>query len=648
MDYNSCCFATATGLTQETNVDITGTSNILFDNILFYSNMNYIYTSNSSNINYKFTSNNLKTNNNEAINNLIYNSNVFSNQILSYINSNSESNHIYFNNYDGNTKINADGVLEVYHTSNFLIFGDYSQWYNVEDKITSNIIETNLIKFDLGILQTAISSLSGFISTIQSEVSALEANDLAMATSLVIIEQQIEGINAVIAGLDFSLNSLYPLEIIEKNIQLNYNTEQFNLLSSNLNIKSITQNVPANRPTYTNGILNIVDDNTAYIKYIENGTITFPTNVNVDILLVGAGGNGGAGVYSGGGGAGEVIYKTSYAITAGTYNIQIGQTSSVFADRTTKIYQGATTLINAKGGGDGGFYDVIQETYFNYYLYKSVVGRVNNSADYNLNQGTNRIVFDKGTITINGVIDRTYPLITPQPIYWFRFDTNYFLTNLGSVGPIGDLTNVNGVVDTTNYIKGSSSVYLNSFNSSYLSIDGINRNFRTLQSTTGFSISFWTLLKSNNNMSSFIFNIDNGINRNRFISIGKFKQYLQFEVQYDNNFQFLRTDADLINIFNNSWYFITINFLTNNDINFYINNELKGTLNFILPNSNFTRFFIGGVQYNYFDGNVDDFRVFPSALTSNEIKELYLGSIIVNSTPTSGGSGGGSGGLTQS
>jgi len=645
----SCCgFENATGISNEGG-DFTTTSNVLYSEILINSNLCFSnssnYTSNSSNFLFDYSSNNSNSlyNNTESTSNDFFN---FSNQIKGWINSNEDSNYIYFNN-SNNTIINSNSELYVYHTSNFLIPFDESKYWSVEDKLTSNIIETNLIKFDFSLLQSAITSLTSFISTIQSEVSALEASDVAMAASLVIIEQQIEGINAIIAGLDFSLNSLYPLEIIDKNIQLNYNTEQFNLTSSNLNIKSITQNIPANRATYTNGILNIINDTTAYIKYIENGSITFPLNTIIDILLVGAGGDGGGGFYSGGGGAGEVIYKTSYNINAGTYSIQIGQQSLITNDRISKIYQGGTNLILAKGGGDGGFYDKIIDSVYNYYLYKSVIGRVNNTNNFTLIQGGNKIIFSKGYIEINGVKDKSYPLLSTSPIYWYKFDVSAFLINNGVYGGAGDLTNTNASIDTTNFIKGTSSVYFNSFNNAFLSAN-VSLNLRYLQTTNGFSISFWTLLKPTNNVSSWILNIDNGINRTRFLAIGKYKQYLQFEVQYDNDYQYIRTDDDLINLYNNSWYFITLTFATNNDIKYYINNELKGTINFIFPNSNLTRFFIGGLPDNYFNGNVDDFRFYTSCLTLDEIKELYQGSIIINSLAQSGGSGGGAGDVSQS
>ena len=74
------------------------------------------------------------------------------------------------------------------------------------------------------------------------------------------------------------------------------------------NNNSLFQNAPANVPSFTNGTLTNISANDYYIQFTQNGTINIPFNVTCDVLVVGAGGNGGTGAYSGGGGAGEVVY----------------------------------------------------------------------------------------------------------------------------------------------------------------------------------------------------------------------------------------------------------------------------------------------------------------------------------------------------
>lgn len=264
------------------------------------------YIDTGSNNNYQFSSNILYNYLSSNLNNA-YNT---SNDITKWINSNIDG--VYFNDKPTQTRINSNGFLNVYHTSNILVPEEPSAWWNVEDKITSNIVQLNINKFELSLLTTAINGLTTLISTINATIATLEASDVALTVSVGLIESQIQTINAILDDLQSGLNYDAPLEINEKTVKLNYNTEQFNLINgSNLNINSITQAIPANRLTYTDGILNQINNSNAYIKYTENGTITFPVSTIVDFLVVGAGGRGGAGFYSGGGGGGEVIYKSN-------------------------------------------------------------------------------------------------------------------------------------------------------------------------------------------------------------------------------------------------------------------------------------------------------------------------------------------------
>ena len=73
-----------------------------------------------------------------------------------------------------------------------------------------------------------------------------------------------------------------------------------------------------------------------------------------DLLIVGAGGNGGTGASSGGAGAGEVIYYPNFPLRNGTLNINVGVSSTTPSNRISSITHTSGTQISAKGGGDGG------------------------------------------------------------------------------------------------------------------------------------------------------------------------------------------------------------------------------------------------------------------------------------------------------
>jgi hypothetical protein len=130
------------------------------------------------------------------------------------------------------------------------------------------------------------------------------------------------------------------------NVNQSYNLKGINIpfsFYSNTNI--IASNASLNFITGTNF---------GYYSFLTNGSISFPQATNCDILVIGAGGNGGNGRFSGGGGSGEVISYTSYPFSAASYNIQIGQTSFNSNLRLSQIILNGSSIIKALGGGNGG------------------------------------------------------------------------------------------------------------------------------------------------------------------------------------------------------------------------------------------------------------------------------------------------------
>jgi hypothetical protein len=53
-------------------------------------------------------------------------------------------------------------------------------------------------------------------------------------------------------------------------------------------------------PSYTNGFFSNLSNNYGYILFTSNSSITFHNDTNCDLLVIGAGGRGGIGYYSGG------------------------------------------------------------------------------------------------------------------------------------------------------------------------------------------------------------------------------------------------------------------------------------------------------------------------------------------------------------
>jgi hypothetical protein len=151
----------------------------------------------------------------------------------------------------------------------------------------------------------------------------------------------------------------------------NYSLKSSNIQCSQLVVNNnsvIDKTYKNTNITATNASLlyNTIDNNYATYLFKNNGNINFPKATNCDVILVGAGGKGGLNSYSGGGGAGELIYYQNYPFNDTTYDITIGtaNTNSI-NNRKTSITLGGTTVLSANGGGNGAsinYYDNITAT----------------------------------------------------------------------------------------------------------------------------------------------------------------------------------------------------------------------------------------------------------------------------------------------
>ena len=111
--------------------------------------------------------------------------------------------------------------------------------------------------------------------------------------------------------------------------------------------------------TGTGNTFNTVTNNNvySYISFINSGTLILNSSMICDILIVGGGGSGGFTI-GGGGGGGKVVYITNAIITAGTYNIIVGEGGAVNYDVRTGNKGGNSSFagIIAEGGGGGSRY----------------------------------------------------------------------------------------------------------------------------------------------------------------------------------------------------------------------------------------------------------------------------------------------------
>ena len=209
----------------------------------------------------------------------------------------------------------------------------------------SYILATGLYNeevIDLTIANTNISNNLNSLSTQSTlNISNLNATSTSLFTDLNSLSTNstlsISNLNATSTTLFTDLNSL------STNSTLNIN-----------NLQGLFEYGPANSPTFTNGTQATINDTDYYIQFLTNGTITIPTNMMCDCLIVGAGGRGGLNAYAGGGGAGEVIYYPSFNFVSGVYYVNVGVDSATTTNRDSILHREGIKYLNATGGGDGG------------------------------------------------------------------------------------------------------------------------------------------------------------------------------------------------------------------------------------------------------------------------------------------------------
>jgi len=397
--------------------------------LLNYISSNQLYSQqfiNSNSISYIYISSNQLKSQQYINSNTIALNYITSNQLYSqqFINSNSISyNYISSNQLYSQLFINSNSISYNYISSNQL----YSQLFINSNSISYNYISSNQLKSQLFINSNTIALnyitsnqlySQQFINSNSISYNYISSNQLGIQGFITsnfynsIILPNLSGnvgnfisSNVLLAQYYVNSNSIY-------NILLNQGT-----LSSFINQYNTTV-IPSkiNATTYT-------------YTFINNGTIQFLQGISCDILIVGAGGNGGIGNYSGGGGGGEVIIASNYYIDSGNYNITVDSNYS-------SISLNATTLMKANKGGSGGYYsgfsfirqyppktynsigtEVNQGTYYTNIITLNTTGITYGSGNYNCG-------YSSYSSTNTGI----YAFDIINSTYWRSANTKYNIT----------------------------------------------------------------------------------------------------------------------------------------------------------------------------------------------------------------------------
>ena len=316
-----------------------------------------------------------------------------------------------------------------------------SNIYNNSLVITSNLYTnlrnytTNLIN-NVPLLNTVVISPSG-TGTISSRT--LTINLPSSYSSLTITNLTSTTVNvSTITNTGFiTLNNsgsgnICVFQSVSKNISYIDNIGNYYIIPYINNYVSTTT-------TYNN-----FDTLTGYYLFTSGiNTIQFLQNILCDILIVGNGGNGNLGSYTGGGGGGEIIYASGITLTPNTYSISVNSSYSAIIDNSKN-----SLFALAKSGGLGGGSSSL---IFNFNI---LDGSGGNSPTGNLNYSSipsilGNITISNGSTTING-----YTIPLGYQIWKVGVTGTYNLLAAGAAGGYYDYSGGagspgNGVVIST-------------------------------------------------------------------------------------------------------------------------------------------------------------------------------------------------------
>lgn len=169
--------------------------------------------------------------------------------------------------------------------------------------LNSNIYYSNqkLFNIDLNIISWCnIKAFPQNLSSIVPTITINNLNDIPPITSVISNEKKIDNYDNLI-NQEWTKQSCNLFTLANNNLSIDGNIECSDFILNNSNIKNFSSNISINNYNIsTNGTINSVlnDSNSYYIIFTSNGYLNLPQDLICDIIIVGAGGNGGNAQYN--------------------------------------------------------------------------------------------------------------------------------------------------------------------------------------------------------------------------------------------------------------------------------------------------------------------------------------------------------------
>ena len=326
----------------------------------------------------------------------------------------------------------------------------------------------------------------------------------------------------------------------------------------------------------------------SFLNY-NNQSLVTSNKWNSSYSYVSSGLNGTA--TQGGSGGSSPITKESITGTAQIIAVGgAGATASSVASSVSTYGSGGNAGVSSGGSGASG---VI------------IIRLVKEIRNFNLG---------KNYLLSRGVYN--YPTLTINPFIWYKFDD---ATNLGRDDMnIHNLVNNNSVsINLNDFIRGSGSGSFNGTNQFLSKDSAFNLNSQS------FSISLWVKRTANNRDDYFI-ELGTGYSANTTITCGYRSTNVITLANWTDDLNSVAYASDAGN-----WVHLCFTYLTGTKrARIYRNGIRIGEKNFGSEFSTNNNIRIGKLNTSYFQGLLDDLRIYQVELTSNQVQELYEGSRI--------------------
>ena len=164
--------------------------------------------------------------------------------------------------------------------------------------LNSNIFNSNqkLFNIDLNVITWSnVKPIPQNLNSIVPTFTSSTLTNLPPITSIITSNKKIENYDNLL-NEEWDRNGTNIFNLTSNTLNIGGNIKCTDLLINNINIKNISSNLGiTNLNIQTNGLINSMlnDSNSYYIIFTSNGFLNIPQDLNCDIILVGAGGNGG-------------------------------------------------------------------------------------------------------------------------------------------------------------------------------------------------------------------------------------------------------------------------------------------------------------------------------------------------------------------